>query len=696
MKTLPRRSFALGALCVFFLAPAMSKAAEGMWPYNRLPQDELKNKHKFEPDAAFLERLQKASARLNNGGSGSFVSPNGLVMTNHHVASDCIKKLSSEKKDYIKEGFSAARRSAELKCPDLEINVLMSIENVTEQVNRGVTADMSDADRLEAQRAATARIEKDCQDSTLMRCDVVNLYHGGIFDLYKYQRHTDVRLVFAPEFQAAFFGGDPDNFTFPRYCLDVAFLRVYKDDRPIDSPAFMPLSNAGTAEGDLVMVSGHPGSTNRLLTVSQLLFERNRRMPFMLDWLNGMAEGVRAYGRGGGEAARLARDELFSFDNSIKAYTGMLGGLRNDALLEQKEEQEQKLRAAVDSDAGRKAQFGDAWEKIAAAQQVKNLIYEEYRLVSSLGFYSRYFTYAKHLYQLSQELQKPDGERFPEYHDSALESLYQQLYSPAPVYPEVELVKLSRSLRILRDRLGPDHPAVKAALKGENPDRAAARLIHGSKLADPEFRKTLGADQSKLAATSQDPMIQLVRSLDEPWRALRKQYEDEVEAVENAQGALVSRARFAVLGTDVYPDATFTLRLAFGEVKGYRDASRWIAPFTDYKGLYEKATAEDPYILPERFVQAKRRVKLDTPYNLVSTNDITGGNSGSPLISREGHVVGLIFDGNIQSLSNDFLYSDVQARAVSVDSRGIHEALRNIYRATGLVSELTAAAKPSD
>jgi hypothetical protein len=679
-----------------FLLPNAAQAAEGMWPYNRLPQDELKQQHGFEPDAAFLDRLQKASVRLNNGGSGSFVSPNGLLMTNHHVASDCIKKLSSEKKDYIQDGFSAARRSAELKCPDLEVNVLMEIENVTERVNREVTEEMSDADRLEAQRAARARIEKDCQDSTLMRCDVVNLYHGGIFDLYKYARYTDVRLAFAPEFQAAFFGGDPDNFTFPRFCLDAAFLRVYKDGRAIESPSFMPLSTAGSSEGDLVMVSGHPGRTNRLLTLAQLRFERNRRMPFMLDWLNGMAEAMRAYGRGGGEAARLARDELFRFDNSIKAYTGMLGGLRNDALLDQKEEQEQKLRAAVENDASLKEKFGAAWEKIAEAQGVKNLIYEEYRLVDSLGFYSKYFTFAKHLYQLSQELPKPDGERFPEYHDAALESLNQQIYSPAPVYPDVELVKLARSMSILRDRLGPDHPVVKAALRGENPDRAAARLVNGSKLADPEFRKTLGADQAKLAVTSADSMIQLVRSIDEHWRALRKRYEDEVEAVENAQGALIARSRFAVLGTDVYPDATFTLRLAFGEVKGYREAGRWIAPFTEYSGLFEKATGEDPYILPDRFTKAKRRVKLETPYNLVSTNDITGGNSGSPLISREGHVVGLIFDGNIHSLSNDFLYSEEQARAVSVDSRGIYEALRNIYRNTGLVSELTSAEKASD
>ncbi len=694
MKPVFRRLALLWALCL--VLPFVSRAEEGMWPYNRLPLDHLKQKYAFAPDAGFLERLQKASVRFNNGGSGSFVSPNGLVMTNHHIASDCLKQLSSEKKDYIRDGFSAARRSAELKCPTLELNVLMGIETVTEQVNRKVTPEMSDADRLEAQRAATARIEKDCQDSTLMRCDVVNLYNGGIFDLYKYARYTDVRLVFAPEFQAAFFGGNTDNFTYPRYCLDVSFLRVYKDDKPIESPAFLPLSASGSAEDDFVMVSGHPGHTNRLLTVAQLRFERNRRIPFLLDWLNGMADALRTYGRGGGEAARLSRDELLRIDNSIKAYTGMLGGLRNDALLEQKEEQEKELRAAVDNNPEWKQKFGGAWEKIAAAQETKALLYEEYRLIDSLGFYSRYFTFAKHLYELSVELKKPDGERFPEYHDAALESLYQQLYSPAPVYPGVELVKLAQSMRTLRDRLGPDHPVVKAALQGQNPDRAADRLIHGSKLNDLEVRKTLGADQSKLAATSHDPMIELVRAIDEHWRKLRKRYEDEVEAVENAQGTLVSRARFAVRGTGVYPDATFTLRLAFGQVKGYREAGRWIAPFTNYEGLFAKATGEDPYVLPETFIKAKKRIKLDTPYDMVSTNDITGGNSGSPLISREAQVVGLIFDGNIQSLSNDFLYSEEQARAVSVDSRGIYEALRHIYRANGLISELTAAAKSSN
>ncbi len=590
-------SFALlGALA---LPPRTARADEGMWPFNHIPFEQLKTKYGFEPADEFLETLQKASVRLNNGGSGAFVSGRGLVMTNHHVASDCIKKLSSEKKDYIQDGFYATRSGTELKCPDLELNVLMEIETVTEQVNRNVTAEMNEAERLEAQKKATARIEKDCKDSTLMRCDVVNLYQGGIFDLYKYQRYTDVRLVFAPEFQAAFFGGDIDNFTYPRYCLDVAFLRVYGDGKPIDSPAYLPLSQQGSAEQDLVLVSGHPSRTNRLLTEAQLRFERDRRMPFMLEWLNGMATALRVYRRGGGEAERLARDELFRIDNSIKAYDGMLAGLRDPSLMKQKSAAEQQLRAAIDADPEKKKQFGGAWEAIAKAQTVKNAIYEEYRLIDGLGFYTRLFTIAKHLYRLSVELPKPNEERLEEYRDSALDSLYQQIYSPAPIYPEVEMVKLGQSLRFMRNRLGADHPVVRAALQGRHPDLAAKQLVTESRLADVEFRKELGADAAKEAAVSNDPMIVLVRAIEKPWRQLHERYEDEVEAVENAHGARIARARFAAAGTDVYPDATFTLRMSFGTVKSYMKTAGGCRPSPSSAGYSRRP--------PEKILTSCRR-----------------------------------------------------------------------------------------
>lgn len=678
-------------LLAVFIAPGLF-ADEGMWTYNRLPLEHLQTEYEFAPSDELITRLQRGSVRLNNGGSGSFVSPSGLVMTNHHVASDCIRKVSSEEKDYIADGFYATTRSRELKCPDLELNVLMEIETVTDQVNRKITAEMNDAERREAQRAEIARIQLDCRDSTLMRCDVVSLYEGGIFDLYKYKRYTDIRLVFAPEFSAAFFGGDPDNFTFPRYCLDVSFLRVYDKGRPIESPGVLPLEPSGAAEQEFVIVSGHPGSTRRLMTEAQLRYERDRRMPFMLEFLNRMGVALRGYGAAGGEAGRLSRDELFRIDNSIKAYTGMLNGLRDEELFREKSAQEAELREAVAANDEWQASYGDAWEKIASAQRVKNELYEEYRLLESLGFYSHYFTFAKHLTRLSAELAKPDGERFEEYQSAGLESLYQQVYSPAPIYPEVEIVKLTTSLEFVRDRLSPNHPLVNDLLGGQTPEQLARAVVEGTKLGDAEFREQLGADDAALAAESDDPMMVLYRSIDQRAREVRERYEDEVEAVETANGTRIAQARFAALGSNVYPDATFTLRLAFGVVKAYLSDSRQrVAPFTTIEGLFDKATGEDPYVLPKRIAGAERRLASDTPYNLVSTNDITGGNSGSPLLNSDGRVVGLIFDGNIQSLPNDFLYSQQQARAVSVDVRGILEMLRDAYRARSLVNELTRA-----
>ena len=676
------------------LSSTSTQADEGMWPYNRVPRDALKQKYGFDATDDFLERLQLASVRFNNGGSGAFVSPKGLIATNHHIAADCIKKLSSEKKDYIKEGFYADRSSAELKCPDLELNVLVEIEPVTEQVNKPLRPEMSDKERFEAQRSATADIEKDCRDSTLLRCDVVSLYRGSAFDLYKYKKYTDVRLVFAPERWAAFFGGDPDNFTFPRYCLDAAFVRVYEKGRPLEPKAFLPWSRSGAAEQDLVFVSGHPGNTRRLMTRAQLEFERDRRMPLMLDWLHEMAAALGSFGRGGEEAARLARDELFRINNGIKAYTGMLGGLRRPDLMAKKAEAEAGLRDAVEKNAESKDEFGGAWQAIAAAQKTKTEIYEEYRLMGSLGFNSQLFRIARHLYRMSDELPKANNQRLPEYRESRLDSLKQQLFSPAPIYDQVEMVKLGRSMRFLRDRLGTEHPVVKAALRGRHPDVVAKRLVSGTGLQDVELRKTLAEDNARGAATSEDPMIEVVRSIDKEARRLRKRHEDEVEAVERAQGGKIGRARFAIEGDSVYPDATFTLRLSVGVVKAYRDGGRRIAPFTEISGLYERATGEAPYILPESLIKAEKKIDMDTPYNLVSTNDITGGNSGSPLINREGELVGIIFDGNIQSLANDFLYSEVQGRAVSVDSRGILEALRKAYpRSRRIVRELTEAAE---
>ena len=663
------------------LATVLSVSAdEGMWPYNDLPIDDLRSRYGFEPESGFFEKLQSSSVRLNNGGSGSFVSPFGLVMTNHHVASGCIQQLSSEKKDYIQDGFYASRRSAERKCLKLELNVLKRIATVTDQVNRHVYPEMNDIQRQSTQKTAIAKITKDCRDSTLNRCDVVSLHSGNVFDLYEYKRYTDVRLVFAPEYRVAFFGGNKDNFSYPRYCFDVAFLRVYEKGRPIESPSFLAWGK-GVENTELVFVSGHPGKTNRLLTLSQLVFERDRRIPFVLDWLNNTAEALRNFGRGGGDAKRLARDELFRVNNAIKNYTGQLRGLRSGELLRNKKDAEMQLISTAKS-------HDASWKAITNTQRAKAEIYEEHQLLGSFGFHSHLFSIARHLYRLQSELLKLNEERLPEYRDSALESLYQEIYSSAPIYTNIETVKLAASMRFMRDRLGFDHPVIAATLQNKNPELVAKRLVTTTKLREITARKLLAAASNFSETVSQDPLLEFVAEIDPYSRKLRKRYEDEVEAVENTHGAQIAKVRFAVGSKGIYPDATFTLRLSFGIVAGYQELGVRYPPFTTMNGLFEKAGDQAPYRLPKRFEMRKRNLTLETPYNLVSTNDITGGNSGSPLINKKGEIVGIVFDGNIHQLANNFQYRDTRARAISVDSRGILETLGKVYRAQRLVNEL--------
>jgi len=688
-----RRLYLLITVGTMLMAnPVHGLADEGMWLFNAPPKQLLKQRYGFEPTADWLEHLQKSSVRFNSGGSGSFVSGDGLVMTNHHVGADALQKLSSQDRDLLSAGFIARQREEELKCVDLELNVLMNITDVTDKVNSAVKPGMSAADAQQARRAIMNTIEKRGLDETGLRSDVVTLYQGGQYHLYQYKRYTDIRLVFAPEKDIAFFGGDPDNFEFPRYDLDVCFFRVYENDKPAKIDHHLKWSKAGAGEDELVFVSGHPGRTDRLNTVTHLEFLRDKRFPSSLDVIRRREVLLKTFADKSREDARRATDELFGYQNSRKARLGGLAGLQDPAIMGPKRAAEKELRAAIAKDPKAQAAYGDAWDQVDKALAAWRDIYDRHFLLEMGGaFNSELFTVARGIVRHTAETQKDNSDRLREYAEAGLPSLLQQLYSEAPIYDNLETAKLADSLGMLMEQLGADDPLLVKILAGMSPSRRAAQLVSSTKLFDVGLRKQLVEGGLKAGQGSQDPMIQLAQLVDEPSREIRARYEQEVEEPLRQAYAKIAEARFKQLGTSVYPDATFTLRLAFGTVKGFEDKGQIIPPWTLIGGTFAHADDHDnasPFKLPASWHEQKSKLDLDTPFNFVSTADIIGGNSGSPVVNRDGEIVGIIFDGNIQSLVLNFVYSDQQARAVSVHSAGILEALRKVYDAKELVAEL--------
>ena len=676
------------------LSPLAAPDDEGMWLFNNPPTQLLKEKYDFAPGADWYLHLQRASVRFNSGGSGSFVSADGLVMTNHHVGADCLQKLSTKDRDLIESGFYAQKLEDEVRCVDLELNVLQSIEDVTERINAAVKPGMSPAEAQQARRAIMNTVEKESLDATGLRSDVVTLYHGGLYHLYRFKKYTDVRLVFAPEKGIAFFGGDPDNFEFPRYDLDICFFRVYEDSKPARIEHYLAWSPQGAGDGELVFVSGHPGRTDRLDTMTHIEFLRDRTFPNALRKLFRREVILAAYSAESRENARRAQDDLFGIQNSRKARLGMLAGLQDPSLLGRKQAEEDKLRRAVQENAAKlKEPIGDPWSDVGAALKTWDGIYYDWDLLENgAAFNSKLFSIARTLVRLVDESAVPNAQRLREYRESNLESLKFELFSEAPIYEDMETVTLSDSLMMLVEMKGMDDPLVQKVLAGRSPREQTARLIEGTKLKSVAVRKELAAARPEAVRRSQDSMIQLALLVDAPARALRKTYEEQIEEPMRQAYAKLADARFAIYGTDVYPDATFTLRLAFGQVKGYVDNGAQVPPWTTFTGLYERAREQGnqyPFELPQRWLKRKGRLDLDTPFNFVSTADIIGGNSGSPVVNRQGEVVGIIFDGNIYSLVLDFIYTEEQARAVSVHSAAILEALRKVYSADRLVKELT-------
>ena len=667
---------------LLFLAALPGRAEEGMWLFNKFPRQEVKKRFGFTVTDQFLNTLQLASVRFNNGGSGSFISPSGLLFTNHHVGADCIYQVSSKENDYMKNGFAAGSLANEKPCPSLEVNVLQKIETVTDQIKAGTTDATAPAQAARIRRSNAAALEKQCAAATGNRCDVVTLYSGGQYDLYQYKKYTDVRLVFAPEESIAAFGGDPDNFTYPRYCLDFALFRAYENGKPAQVKHYLPWSKTGARDKELIFVSGHPGRTERLATMAELQFQRDVVMPLSLDANGRLIQKLLAFGQTDAENKRIARDLLASLQNSVKARTGFLAGLRQDDLMRLKQEQESRLRKAIADDPAKQARFGKTWDEIAAAYAEYKEFYKPYTFVERApGAGSELFAIAKALLRYRAEKAKPNGERLREWNDANLPAQEQALYSPAPIYPALETLTLTSFFENLVATFGPAEPFVASILAGRSPAAAAADYVSRSRLADVAVRKS--------PAAFDDPMMQVAQALEPKARELRKRYEDRVEAVTVASASRIALARFAIYGENEYPDATFTLRLTYAAVKGYTNAAGRPVPWaTNFAGLYERASGVEPFALPPSWLRAKAALKLKTPYNFVSTADTHGGNSGSPTVNAKGEIVGILFDGNLEGLPNQYLYRETRERSVHVASQGIIEALGKVYGAGSILKEL--------
>jgi hypothetical protein len=668
------------------------QADEGMWLFNKPPLRQLQQRYDFTPSAAWLDKLQKAAVRFNNGGSASFVSPDGLIITNHHVGFDCIQKLSSAERDLVANGFRAKTRADELQCPDLEINVLMSIEDVTSRVNATTKPNMSSADAEAARRAALNAIESESVKKTGLRSDIVTLYQGAQYHLYRYKQYTDVRLVFAPEEGIAFFGGDPDNFEYPRFNLDISFFRAYENGKPVKPDAYLTWNAAGAKEGELVLVAGHPGGTDRIDTAGHLAFLRDLSYPWLLNYLRRQELMLELYSERGAENARRARDDLLSIENSRKSYQGSLGALQDPALLVRKRAEEDKLRQAVNASPELRAQYGDGWDIIDKAIAKSRAIYvERQMLASGYALAGDLFSKARTLVRYADETQKPNEQRLREFRETNLESIRFGLLAEPPFYADLETAKLADALSFWMEST-PGDPLIAQVLNGKSPRQRAVELVQTTELADPRVRKELLEGGKAKIDASKDPMIVVARLVDARSRELRRQYESEVQEPLRQGYAKVANAKFHAGGDDIYPDATFTLRLAFGTVKGYTADARVQPWSTAFTGLYERADEHKnaaPWALPKSWVDAKPKLAMQTPFNFVATIDSVGGNSGSPVVNRAGEFVGILFDGNLPTLGYSFAYQDVDARSIAVHSAGIIEALRSVYGATELIQELT-------
>jgi hypothetical protein len=674
---------------------AGARADEGMWTFDNFPSALVRDRYGVDIDDAWLDHVRLGTVRLQ-GCTGSFVSPSGLILTNHHCVSSCLAQNSTRESSLLETGFVARERADEIDCPVQIADVLTKLENVTAKVQEA-TRGLDVRTANERRRQTLTQLELTCEEASRtsgnpLKCEAVTLYGGGQFWLYQYRRYDDVRLVFAPEAAIAAFGGDPDNFQFPRWCLDFSLLRAYENGRPVATPQHLTIDFDGPAAGEPVFIAGHPGATDRQLTVAELKTLRDRVLPPALLRASELRGRYIQFGKTDAQAERIVQDALFGLENGIKVQRKQLDALLDDALLAAKNEAEADLRLRTSRNTALAAEIGDPWARIAAAQAVESTRWLPFEfLEGGAGFNSRLARYARSLVRGATERAKPNAERLREFTDGFLPRLEQQLGAAVPIYPELERLTLSMSLERMREWLGPDATVVRRLLATESPDALATRLVTGSTLSDPAVRMQLWAGGQAAIDASTDPLVALMRSLDAETRELRKWHEDEYEAVVEAAHEDIARARFAILGTSVYPDATFTLRLSFGSVQGWVENGLAVEPFTRLDRLFERATGQPPFALPAAWQAARATLDLSTPFNLINNGDIVGGNSGSPLIAADGRIVGLLFDGNIHSISGAYWFDAEKNRAVAVHPAIIREALVKVYRNDSLLAELGAA-----
>jgi hypothetical protein len=667
---------------------AIASAEEGMWTFDNPPLKELAEKYNFHPTQEWLDHLRLSSVRLNDGGSGSFVSPNGLLLTNHHVARGQLQKNSTPEHNYVRDGFYAATPDQEMMTPDLEVNVLVGMQDVTARVQAAAKGAKDDAEALKARDTETAAIERESKDKTGLRSDVVTFYNGGEYWLYQYKAYTDVRLVFAPEEQAAFFGGDPDNFTYPRYDLDMALYRVYDNGKPLHTDNFLKWSAKGAAPGELVFVSGHPGATSRQDTLAELSLERDTVEPSVIQYLQRRIAAEQEFAKLSSENADLVGTNVFLLQNSLKVYLGRTEALSDKAILAKKQAEEKDLRDQVAANPEWQKEYGDAWDQVAHAVDLAKPEMQKRIFRRADG---QLFSFALQIVQYVAEMKKPDGDRLPQYHEAGLDSLRFQLLSPAPIHLSVDKLYMKTALNLAKEKLGANDEYLQAIVQGGDIDKAVDALVDGTKLGDAAFRKSLLDGGEAAVAASTDPMIMAARRVDPVWRASYVKYRDNILSVFDAAGEKLGNARFAAYGKNAYPDATFTLRLSYGTVDGFPYNGTTAPPFTTFYGLYDRAASfsdKSPWDLTPKEAAARDKLDLATPLDFVCTADIIGGNSGSPVVNRDGELVGLIFDGNIESLAGDFVYDGTKNRAVAVHSAGMIEAMRKIYGVGALADEL--------